>query len=68
MKDPLVMSEPLGVIAYLVARELLDEQFGRPPAPKGPRRSPERRWRSVAARRLRGLADRLEPAPVCAME
>jgi hypothetical protein len=68
MKDPLVLSEPLGVIAYLVAGELLDGQFGRPPAPKGPRRSPERRWRSAAARRLRGLADRLEPAPVRVVE
>jgi hypothetical protein len=64
MKDPLILPETLAGIAFLVAQEHLDEQFGRAQTPKGPRRSPERRWRSAAAARLREVADRLAPAPV----
>lgn len=62
--DPFMM-QPLAAIAYMAAKEQLRERFAQAPEPNRPGTSPRRRtWRDAMARKLRGMADRLEPAGV----
>ena len=63
MADPVAM-DPLATMAYMMARERLQERLA--PAPLTDHASPSpkqgRGWRDRAATRLRRMADRLEPA------
>lgn len=65
MADPLAM-DPLATLAYMVARDRLQERLAPAPRPDQETASSKRSrgWRDRAAGRLRRMADRLEPAGV----
>jgi hypothetical protein len=60
-------------VATLVARDVTEAQFAPPPRPgrarvSAPRPGPRAPVRRAGARLLRVLADRVEPAPRCAVQ
>jgi hypothetical protein len=62
MEKPLVTTEPLALIGYIVTRGLLEEQFDKEPRVARARDSRQDRVRRWTAYRVRAVADWLQPA------